>query len=161
MAFKSALDDFESNTLAAIPGLLGKLLYLAGLHDGRGSYSHWGMGRVHGVEAARRAIRASHQAVLARVLRTPLRTLDEDLMISASNLQVSPADFLLSLKKLARHALPLRQQAKAEAEYTRPERSTEAAEKHLRAALHALSALLANPASASHPDASPPLPPGQ
>src|SRR3974390_1624723 len=33
VAFKSALDDFESNPLAAIPGLLGKLLYLAGLHD--------------------------------------------------------------------------------------------------------------------------------
>jgi hypothetical protein len=142
VALKSALEDFESTTLAAIPGLLGKLRYLAGLHDGRGRYSHWGMGRVHGEEAARRAIRTSHAAVLAQVLRAPLRVLDEDLKGSAVSAQTTAAEFLLSLKQLGPQVLP--------------ERPGEASEKHLRAVLHALSVLLANPGRANLPDASPP-----
>lgn len=145
VGLKSALEDFESTTLGAIPGLLGKLHYLAGLHDGRGRYSHWGMARVHGEEAARRAMRASHTAVLAQVLRAPLRVLDEDLKCSASSVQTTAAEFLLSLKQLVPHLLP--------------ERSVEASEKHLMAVLHALSVLVANQGRANHPDASrPPLP---
>jgi hypothetical protein len=142
VALKSALEDFESTSLGAIPGLLGKLHYLAVLHDGRGSYSHWGMARVHGEEAARRAIRISHAAVLAQVLRAPLRVLDEDLKGSASRAQTTAAEFLSSLKQLAPRVLP--------------ERSVEASQKHLKAVLHALSVLLANPGRANRPDASPP-----
>lgn len=145
MALRSALEDFESTSLGAVPGLLGKLRYLAELHDGRGRYSHWGMARVHGEEAARRAIRASHTAVLAQVLRAPLRVLDEDLKGSASSAQATAAEFLVSLKQLAPQVLP--------------ERSVEASEKHLMAVLHALSVLVANQGRANHPDASrPPLP---
>jgi len=142
VALKSALEDFEATSLGAIPGLLGKLHYIAGLHDGSGSYSHWGMGRVHGEETARRAIRSSHAAVLTQVLRTPLRVLDEDLRRSASSGQVTALAFLVSLKKLAAQALP--------------DRSVTASEKHLTAVLDALSALLESPARASRPDASPP-----
>ena len=141
MALRSAVEDFEDTTLAAIPGLLGKLHYIAGLHDGRGGYSHWGMGRVHGEEAARRAIRAAHAAVFSQVLRTSLRVLDQDLRSSASTAQVTALEFLGSLKKLAPQALP--------------DRSIAASSKHLMAVLHALSALLENPARASHPDAWP------
>jgi hypothetical protein len=145
VALRSALEDFESTSLGAVPGLLGKLHYLAELHDGRGRYSHWGMARVYGEEAARRAIRASHTAVLAQVLRAPLRVLDEDLKGSASSAQTTTAEFLISLKQLAAQVLP--------------ERSVEVSEKHLMAVLHALSVLVANPGRANHPDASrPPLP---
>jgi hypothetical protein len=161
VALKSALEDFEGTTLAAISGLLGKLYYLAGLHDGYGKYSHWGMGRVHGEEAARRAIRTSHAAVLAQVLRTPLRELDEDLRRSASSAQISAREFLQSLNKLAPQALPSPQRAKTGTAADGPERSLAASEKHFRAVLHALFALLANRAPASRPDASPPLPPDQ
>ena len=161
MAFKSAVEDFEGTTLAAIPGLLGRLHYLAGLHDGHGNYSHWGMGRVHGEEVARRAIRTSHAAVLAQVLRTPLRELDEDLRRSAVSEQVTAREFLMSLRKLAPQALPLPQRAKTGTAANGTERSAVASEKHFRAVLHALSALLASPARASRPDASPPLPPAQ
>jgi hypothetical protein len=142
VALKSALEDFESITLGAIPGLLGKLHYLAVLHDGRGRYSHWGMARVHGEEGARRAIRTSHAAVLAQVLRTPLRVLDEDLKGSAASAQTTAAEFLLSLKQLGPQVLP--------------ERPGEASEKHFMAVLHALSVLLANPGRANPPGASPP-----
>lgn len=145
MALRSPLEDFESTTLGAIPGLLGRLHYLAGLHDGRGRYSHWGMARVHGEEGARRAIRTSHAAVLAQVLRAPLRVLDEDLRCSASSAHTTAAEFLLSLKQLVPQVLP--------------ERSVEASEKHFMAVLHALSVLAANQGRANRPDASrPPLP---
>lgn len=142
MALKSAFEDFEGTTLGAIPGLLAKLHYIAGLHDGRGNYSHWGMGRTHGKEGARRAIRASHMAVFTQVLRTPLRVLEEDLRRSASGGQVTALAFLVSLRRLAPQALP--------------DRSVPASERHLKAVLDALSALLQSPARASHPNASPP-----
>lgn len=144
MALRSALEDFEGTTLAAIPGLLGKLHYLARLHDGCGNYLHWGMGRTYGEEAAGRAIRASHGAVLTQVLRTPLRRLAEDLSLSASGGQVTARDLLLSLEKLLPQALP--------------DRSLVATQKHLTTVLHALSSLLQNPELATPPDASPPPP---
>jgi hypothetical protein len=162
VALKSALEDFEGTTLATVSGLLGRLHYLAGLHDGHGKYSHWGMSRVHGEEAARRAIRTSHAFVLAQVLRTPLSVLDEDLQRSASGGKITAHEFLESLKKLAPQALPSPQHTKMGGAADRePDRSLAASEKHFMAVLHALSALLANRATAIHPDASPPLPPAQ
>ena len=38
-----ALEDFESNSPSAVPGLLGKLRYVARLHGGHGAYSQWGL----------------------------------------------------------------------------------------------------------------------
>jgi hypothetical protein len=139
VARKSALEDFESTTLGAIPGLLAKLHYIAALHDGHGSYAHWGMGKTHGQEAARRAIRAAHTAVLTQVLRSSLRVLDQDLRRSAASGQIGEREFLVSLKKLAPQAVP--------------DRSVAASGKHLTTVLQALSALLENPAQASHQDA--------
>ena len=145
MALRSALEDFEGTSLGAIPRLLGKLHYFAELHDGRGNYSHWGMGRVYGEETARRAIRTSHAAVLTRVLRTPLRVLAEDLNGSASSAQVTALAFLSSLVKLTAQALPAGALA--------------ASQSHLTAVLHALSALVESQARASRLNASPPQPP--
>ena len=51
VVLKSALEDFEGSTLSAVPGLLGKLRYLARLYT-RGVYSHWGMEKVYGSGAA-------------------------------------------------------------------------------------------------------------
>ena len=147
MALNSAVEDFEDTTLAAIPGLLRKLHYIVGLRDGRGNYSHWGMERTHGQEPAQRAIRIAHSAVLSQVLRTSLRVLDQDLRRSISSEQITERELLVSLENQARQALP--------------DGSVAASEKHLRAVLHALSALLKNPARASHPDASPPPPPAR
>lgn len=36
VVLKSALEDFESNSLSAVPGLLAKLHYVAMLHGGQG-----------------------------------------------------------------------------------------------------------------------------
>ena len=147
MALKTALEDFESTSLGAIPGLLAKLHYLAAIHDGHGNYSHWGMDRVHGNGAARRAIRASHVAVLTQVLRTPLRVLEEDLRRSATSRQVTAPQLLTSLVKLMPQALP--------------ERPGTGSERHFTAVLQALSALLESRARANLPDASLPPQPAQ
>ncbi len=141
MVLKSAFEDFEGSSLGAVPGLLGKLHYLAALHDGGGSYSHWGLGRVYGRDAAQRAIRASHSALLSRILRTPLRVLADDLESSAFSAQITANEFLFSLEKLTRQVLPERPQA--------------ASQKHLMSVLHALSALLQSQARATLPAASP------
>jgi hypothetical protein len=140
VALRSALEDFEGVSLEAIPGLLGKLRYLGELHDGRGNYSHWGIARVHGELAARRAIRASHVALMARVLRTPLRMLVEDLSSSANRGQLTPREFLLSLEMMQGHV--------------QLEHFVGASDRHFKAVLHALSALLqgqGNPAALQPP----------
>ena len=147
MALKSALEDFQDATLSAVSGLLGKLHYIAGLHDGHGGYSHWGMGRVHGEEPARRAIHAAHSAILTQLLRTPLRILDMDLKRSALDGKLTAFELLASLIKMTRRALP--------------DRSMAASEKHLTAVLHALLALQESPIRANRPDASQLPPPGQ
>jgi len=79
MTLKSALQDLRETTLAAVSGLLGKLLYLASLRQDRGGYQHWGMARVYGLEAAERALKTAHGEVLAGVLRAPLASLTDDL----------------------------------------------------------------------------------
>jgi len=78
MTLKSALQDVRETTLAAVSGLLGKLLYLASLRQDH-AYRHWGMARVHGPESAERALKTAHGEVLAGVLRAPLASLTEDL----------------------------------------------------------------------------------
>jgi hypothetical protein len=79
MTLKSALQDVRETTLAAVSGLLGKLFYLACLRREDGGYQHWGMARIHGPEAAARALKTAHGEVLAGVLRAPLTSLTEDL----------------------------------------------------------------------------------
>jgi hypothetical protein len=144
VAVRSAVEDFEGTTLEAVPGLLGKLHYLARLHDGLGKYRHWGMERVHGAEAAARAIHSSHMSVLTRVLRAPLRVLVEDASRSASGLQISNRELIHSLKTMPRQLFP--------------ERSQAVSQKHLMATLNALSALVESRGHASRQAASP-LPP--
>jgi hypothetical protein len=78
MTLKSALQDLKETTLAAVAGLLGKLVYLASLRR-HGEYQHWGMEMVHGREATGRALRTAHSEVVSRVLRTPLANLEKDL----------------------------------------------------------------------------------
>jgi hypothetical protein len=77
MALLSALEDLLSRTLAAIPGLLGRLEYLSSLKL-EGRYGHWGLARVHGEGAAQRAMVDAHNLLLGEVLQTPLEMLAED-----------------------------------------------------------------------------------
>lgn len=83
MSLKSALQDIKETTLSAVSGLLGKLSYLASLRGAQGQYQHWGMESVHGAESSERALRQAHLEVMAKVLRSPLPSLVEDLKESS------------------------------------------------------------------------------
>ncbi len=91
MRLKSALEDFEINTLGAVPGLLGRLSYVSRLDDGNGRYDHWGLARVYGDAAAQGAIRASHRVLLYEVLKKPLAVLLEDVPTSCANQHLNRA----------------------------------------------------------------------
>jgi hypothetical protein len=140
----SAVQDFEDRTLRAVPGLLGKLRYVALLHNNAGTYSHWGLEKVYGSGGAERAIRSSHGTLIARILKTPLRDLADDLQYSAANAQITDYELLSCLDTPSGNGPAVQ--------------SFNASEKHFRSVLHTLSALVQNRAPAIPRDASP-LPP--
>jgi hypothetical protein len=97
MRLKSALEDFEASTLGAVPGLLRRLSYVGGLHDGEGTYNHWGLASVYGKDDAQGAMRASHRGLLSAVLKRPLAALLKDVLASCSNEHQTEREFLATL----------------------------------------------------------------
>ena len=83
MTLLAIKDDFIERTLAQVPGVLGKLRYVAELRaDGR--YVHWGLERIYGEEGMQRTVGEVHRNLFLQVLRTPLRQLLEDATRSAA-----------------------------------------------------------------------------
>ena len=128
MRLKSALEDFEANTLGAVSGLLGRLSYVGRLHDGKGTgtgrYEHWGLAKVYGDDAAQCAIRASHRVLICDVLKKPLAVLLKDVPASCSNEHLTERELLESLT------------------HCPPKPLSPSALAHLRSVLSALSALV-------------------
>ena len=90
MALKSALEDLLGTTLAEVPGTVGKVGYLASLRDGAsGTYAHWGLTRTYGEMAAQQALAEAHRLLFLRMLRTPLRALRDDVVISSGALKMT------------------------------------------------------------------------
>jgi hypothetical protein len=147
MRLKSAIEDFEANTLGAVPGLLGRLSYVGRLHDGKGTgngrYEHWGLAKVYGDDAAQGAIRSSHRVLLSEVLKKPLAVLLKDLLASCSNERLTETDFLAALAQSS------------------PKPLSPAARAHLGSVLNALSALVESRNNANLRGASQPPPPAQ
>lgn len=106
MSLKSALQDIKETTLSAVAGSLGKLFYLASLRQGQGRYQHWGMEAVHGVESSERALRQAHAELVARVLRTPLAVLQEDLKISSCGSGIAAGDYVEQMRGHFNDLLP-------------------------------------------------------
>ena len=106
MSLRSALQDVKETTLSAVSGLLGKLSYLASLRGRRGSYDHWGMQIVHGVESTERALRQAHLEVMARVLRTPLASLLEDLKQSSEGTGIASLEYVEKMRSQLDDLLP-------------------------------------------------------
>lgn len=106
MSLKSALQDIKETTLSAVSGLLGKLSYLASLRGGQGRYEHWGMQSVHGVESSERALRQAHLEVMARVLRTPLPSLIEDLKESSQASGIACQEYVEKMRSRFDDLLP-------------------------------------------------------
>jgi hypothetical protein len=143
----SAFEDFEGRTLSAVPGLLGKLGYVAHLCNSSGAYSHWGLEKVHGSDAAGKAIRSSQRTLVTRILRTPLRDLADDLQTSATGAEMKDFEFLSALGRPVKGDLPVQ--------------NFRASEKHFMSVLHTLSALAQNRVPSNPQDVSPLLPPAR
>jgi hypothetical protein len=106
MTLKSALQDIKETTLSAVSGLLGKLVYLASLRRGRGRYEHWGLGMVHGQEAADRACKTAHIEVVSGILRTPIASLVQDVEDSSSPSGIGPQAYLEEMRRHFDDLLP-------------------------------------------------------
>jgi len=147
MRLKSALEDFESNTLGAVRGLLGRLSYVGGLQDenrtNHGRYDHWGLAKIYGDDAAQGAIRTCHRMLLSEVLKKPLAVLLKDVTVSCSNEHRTEEDFLSSLTSAS----------------SLPKLPSPAARAHLKSVLGALSALVETRNNANLQGASQPPPP--
>jgi hypothetical protein len=98
MTLKSALQDVKETTLSAVTGLLGKLAYLASLRRTHGRYEHWGMEAVHGQESSERALKTAHSEVVAGVLRTPLRVLEQDLQRSSEEQGIAADNYVEKMR---------------------------------------------------------------
>jgi hypothetical protein len=135
MTLHSALEDLRLTTLNAISGSLRKLEYLAGLRSTRGTYDHWGLARVYGELAAKKAIEQEHRALISTVLATSIQLLLEDVEQSSQLEQVTPTQYLARLKREPRLL---------------PPNPGAGSEEHLSSVLDALSSLLRNRLGANH-----------
>jgi hypothetical protein len=130
MTLKSALQDLRETTLAAVSGLLAKLVYLGSLRRREGGYQHWGMSLVHGEESSERALKAAHCEILSAVLRTPIAGLVEDLWESSQDRQQTAEAYVEGMRKQFSELLPSAQDT--------------ASVRHLNSVLVALSSLEKN-----------------
>jgi len=102
----STSDDFTRTTLASVPGLFGKLDYIAGLRDENGRYQHWGVVRVYGEEAAQQAIADAHRVLFLQLLRMSLRDLLKDLPEAEAARKMGLRAFLEDVKSRSDRFLP-------------------------------------------------------
>jgi hypothetical protein len=127
MTLKSINEDLQLRTLRAVSGVLGKLEYFTSLRREDGSYSHWGLSRVYGEEAAQRALAEAHKNNVCQILRTPLRNLLEDAQESGGHNAEEQERFLQQLRDREADSVPKDPSA--------------GSRRHLSSVLHALSAL--------------------
>jgi hypothetical protein len=125
---KSVKEDLQGSTLRAVSGLLGRLEYFTSLRQEDGSYSHWGLSRVHGEEAAQRALAEAHQENVSLILRTPMRNLLDDAQQSSIQTGTDQERFLQALEDRKAQTLPKDPSA--------------GSRRHLSSVLRALSALV-------------------
>jgi hypothetical protein len=131
MTLKSVKEDLKARTLQAISGLLGQLGYLASLRQQDGSYSHWGLSRVHGEAAAQEALAEAHQSVVTKILRAPLCRLLNDVQDSCADRKQGQIEFLGELRERELQIVP--------------PKSGIGSRRHLSSVLHALLALAKSP----------------
>jgi|SRR5450631_2673398 hypothetical protein len=107
MALKSALEDLLDTTIAGVAGITGKIEYVAGLRDSAsGTYAHWGLTRAYGEPAAQQALAEAHRLIFLRLLRTPLRALCDDAIVSSQGLQITAGEYVEGLRSRTPELLP-------------------------------------------------------
>jgi hypothetical protein len=107
MTLQSALEDLLGTTLAGVPGIVGKIDYVASLRDAQsGRYSHWGLSRAYGEQAAQQALREAHRVLFLRMLRTPLQALRDDVMVSSGALKMTAGEYMERFRRQMPSLLP-------------------------------------------------------
>ena len=77
---KCVVRDFTATTLAAIPNLYGRLIYIASLRDlSTGTYEHSGLAALYSPESIQEALECCHHEIFQRILETPLAIQADDL----------------------------------------------------------------------------------
>jgi hypothetical protein len=139
MALQSALEDLLGTTLAGVTGIVGKIEYVASLRDAHsGAYSHWGLSRAYGEQAAQQAMMEAHRLLFIKLLRTPLRTLRDDVMLSSGALQMTASEYMERFQNQLPALLP--------------QELSGGSAQHFNSVLHALSLLVSSRAK-TPPDA--------
>jgi hypothetical protein len=77
---KSVVRDFTATTLAAIPNLFGRLVYIASLRDlSSGNYEHAGLAALYSAQAVQESLECCHYELFQKILETPLSVQAQDL----------------------------------------------------------------------------------
>jgi hypothetical protein len=77
---KSVVRDFTATTLAAIPNLFGRLVYIASLRDlSSGNYEHAGLAALYSAQAAQESLECCHYELFQKILEMPLSVQAQDL----------------------------------------------------------------------------------
>jgi hypothetical protein len=82
------VQDFTLTTLAGIPGLFARLIYMGSLRDlCSGRYEHAGLAALYPDEALQQALQLCHEQIFERILETPLFGQYEDLRACLATMQ--------------------------------------------------------------------------
>jgi hypothetical protein len=77
---RALIEDFSSQTLAAIPSDFGRLYYVSSLKDSEtGRYEHDGLKSLYSENAVQAALSHCHEELFSRILETPLTEQESDL----------------------------------------------------------------------------------
>lgn len=77
---RAVIEDFSSQTLAAISTVFGRLYYINSLKDsGTGRYVHDGLTSLYPEGAVQQGLAQCHEELFARILETPLGEQELDL----------------------------------------------------------------------------------
>jgi hypothetical protein len=99
---RSAAAELWRNTLAQIPSLFGRLVYLASLRDqNTGRYEHHGLAQLFGEEVADEALRESHAATFQEWLCYTLEQQKTDLDLYLAGLDTDKRTLLDTWIRLA------------------------------------------------------------
>ena len=106
MTLTSALENLRSTTLQCVSGILQTLVYLSDIVHRERDAGHWGLERVYGRLAARRAVADAHHEAVSRVLTTPLQRLKVDVEESCRAESEAPQNYLERLRSRGSDLLP-------------------------------------------------------